>query len=132
MLDNTITLPVDQLANDVLVDESFTRFDEFQNRAVYVGPGHSLSKRNTLTTYRTLPKKSGNFNGVGKSAAKFTQDFEVPGVDLSTTVIGSGIVDISTSFAVGMTDAECMGMRQRAIAFLDHAIATRAQEGLEY
>lgn len=131
MLDNTITLAVDVEGNGTLVNQVYTRDEEYLNRAVYTGADNTLSLRNTLSTYRTKPKKSGNFNGVGKAEAKFTQDCVVPGVDLSTTLVGTAIVDISTSFPVGMAAELAMELRNRAIAWLDNAIAIRSTEKLE-
>jgi len=131
MLDNTITLPVDVAGNGTFVDKVYTRDEEYLNRAVYTGPGHTLSLRNTLSTYRTKPKKSGNFNGVGKAEFKFTQDYVVPGVDLSTSLVAATLIDVSTSFPVGISAANAMDMRQRAIAFLDHQIAIALTEQLQ-
>lgn len=132
MLDNTITLPVDVLGNSTLVNEVYNRFDEMPNRSQYIGADHTLSLRNQINFYRTLPKKSGNFLGVGKSEAKVTQDYVVPGADATTSVTAPGIVDVSCSMPVGMSSAQIMHLRQRAIAILDHAIAVRLTESLEY
>lgn len=131
MLDNTITLPVDVAGNGTLVNQVYTRDEEYLNRAVYTGASNTLSLRDLLSTYRTKPKKSGNFNGVGKAEFKFTQDYAVPGVDLTTTIVAPALIDVSTSFPVGITVANCMEMRQRAIAFLDHAIAVALTEQLQ-
>lgn len=131
MLDNTITLQVDVAGNGTLVAQEYKRDEEYLNRAVYIGGTHTLSLRNTLTTYRTKPKKSGNFNGVGKAEFKFTQDVVIPGVDLSTSLVAGALIDVSTSFPVGMTAAVAMEIRQRAIAFLDNEIAVRLTEKLE-
>lgn len=120
MQPNEITLPVDEENDGVgLVNHVFTRFEEHLNRAVYIGPNHSLSARNTLTAYRTLPKISGNFKGVAKSAAKFSADITVPGVDSETTITAPIIVELSFSIPVGATPAQTKLHRQKALALLD-------------
>lgn len=132
MLDNTITLPVDVLGNGTLVNKVFTRYDEFPNRSVYVGPTNTMSLKDTLSIYRTAPKISGNSLGVAKSAAKFTQDFVVPGKDTTTTVTAPALGEFSFNIPVGVTVAQTLEFRQRMIALLDHAIAARMVDGLEY
>jgi hypothetical protein len=121
MQSNTITLSVD-VDNDggstAAVDKVFTRFDEYQNRSEYISGDHSLAARDKLSLYRTLPKTAGNFKGVAKSAVKFTQDYSVEGVDSTTTNVAPGIVDINFSFPVGMTPAQTLEMRMRAVALL--------------
>ena len=68
MLDNTITLPVDELENDTLVNQDYTRYDEYNNRTIYVGTGHTLAQRDTMTVSRTFPKPYGNHPGVPNSS----------------------------------------------------------------
>lgn len=120
MQPNEITLSVDE-ENDGVgpVNHVFTRFEEHLNRAVYIGPLHSMMARNTLTTYRTFPKISGNFRGVAKSAFKFSTDITVPGVDAETSITAPVIVEVSFSVPVGATAAQTMLYRQRALALLD-------------
>lgn len=132
MLANTITLAVDVAGNGTLVNQVYTRDDEFPNRALYVGVDNTASLRNTITTYRTKPKKSGNFPGVTKAEVKFTQDAVVPGVDLSTSFAGANIVDASTSFTVGITPALAMELRQRLIAWFDNEVAIATTENGAY
>jgi hypothetical protein len=131
MLDNTITLPVDQAGNDTEVDEDYTRFEETQNRTVYIGEDHSLSARNTITLTRNFPTVSGNFKGVAKSALKMTQDIEVDGVDSTTSNTSPMIAAANFSIPVGATSAQVMLIRQRLIAAIDHEIAARLTETLE-
>lgn len=118
---NTITLDVDT-DNDggttAIVVESFTRYDEFQNRSVYINTGHTLASKDTLSLYRTLPKQNGNFKGVAKSAIKFSKDHSVPGVDSTTTNVASGLVEVSFSLPIGMTPAQTLELRMRAVALL--------------
>lgn len=116
----TVTLAVD-VDNDglALVNEVYSKYEEYQNRSTYIGADHALDDRNTFGIYRTLPTRSGNFKGTGKSAVKFTQDFQVPGVDSSTTLTAPVIVDVSFSVPVGVSQADLIHMRQRVIALLD-------------
>lgn len=125
MLDNQITLHVDKLSNDTLVDEVYTRFEEYANRSIYIGEDHSLSTRNLCAVTRAFPTISGNFKGVAKTALKFTQDIEVAGVDTTTSNSAPMIGAVNFSIPVGATSAQTMHLRQRIIAGLDHAIATR-------
>lgn len=116
MLDNTITIQTDIQGTPTA--EVFTRFQEFLNRTIYVGATNSLVSRCLLSLFRTAPKKVGNFNGVAKSAAKFTQDIEVPGVDSATTLTSPIIFELSCSIPVGATDVQSDLVRQRVAAFI--------------
>lgn len=118
MLPNTITLAVDELNNETPVDETLTRFEENLNRSTYVGDSHSVEAKDTLNFYRTVPKPNGNFKGVAKTAFKFSRDTVVTGVD-STSVSAPIIVEVSFSIPVGVTDADKLLARQRALAMLD-------------
>lgn len=131
MLDNQITLSVDVANNATLVPRVYTRYDEYQNRAVYKGPSHSLSVRDTLGFYRTPVKNNGTDFGTAKSAVKLTQDISVPGKVAETTVIKPIIADASFSIPVGATAAQTLEFRQRLIAVIDHAIAARLVDELE-
>lgn len=119
MQPNVITLPVDVLNNATAVDYDFTRYEEFQNRSKYIGENHTAVSKDTLDLYRTQPKQSGNFRGVGKSALKFSKDISVDGVDSTTALTAAIIVEVSFSAPVGATTAQLVEMRQRAIALLD-------------
>lgn len=119
MLANQIDLSVDATNVGTPATQSYDRYEEFQNRSVYIGADHLPEARNMFAVYRTFPTKSGNFKGVSKSAVKFTQDAEVPGVDSATTLTAPIIIEVSFSVPVGCTNAELMEMRQRAIAALD-------------
>lgn len=116
-----ITIPVDEL-NDatIVVDNIYTRFEEFANRSVYVGLNHQLDFRDTIALYRTFPKANANFKGVAKSAVKFTKDFTVAGVDGTTSVTAPLIVDVNFSIPVGLTVAQLIVVRQRVLALLDN------------
>jgi len=121
MLDNTISIDVNHDNDDGttgLQTIEFSRFEEFQNRSVYIASNHTLASRNLLTFFRTQPKQSGNFRGVAKSAVKLTEDFLVDGVDATTANVSPGIIEIGFSFPVGMTDAQILDLRMRAAALL--------------
>jgi hypothetical protein len=120
MLDNTITLSVDLLNDGNTTDFDFTRVDTFPNRSLYKSEEDSYVLRDTLTFYRTLPKRSGNSLGVAKKAFKFTQDIEVPGVDSTTTNTAPELLEVSINSPVGSTPAIRKALRQRAIALLDN------------
>jgi hypothetical protein len=119
MQDDVITLAVDELNNDTPVDYDFTRYEEYQNRSVYIGEDHDLASPDTLTLYRTFPKPSGNYKGNAKSTLKFSKAYEVTGVDGVSTLTAPYILEISHSIPVGVAAADRMIMRQRAIAILD-------------
>jgi len=132
MLDNTITLPVDVLNDSTTVDEIFTRYQEFQDRSVYIGPGHALQTRNIMTFARNFPTISGNFKGVAKSSIKCTEDIQVPGVDETTSNTAPLIGGVNYSIPVGATAAQCMALRQRLVAAIDNdLLMARSSELLE-
>lgn len=119
MQDNVLTLAVDELNTDVTTNHVFTRFEEYQNRSIYIGENHQLSARDQLTLYRTFPKVNGNFKGTAKCAAKFSQELSVEGVDGTASLTSPIIAEVSFSVPVGVTEAEQMIARQRLIALLD-------------
>lgn len=115
-----ITLAVDEENDGVgLVNHVFTRFDSPVNRGIYIGPNHTMLKRNTMGLYRSFPRVSGNFRGVAKTAIKFTEDIEVAGVDASTTLTAPMIAELSFSFPVGTTAAQTLAFRQKMLAVVD-------------
>lgn len=118
MQPNVITLAVDELNNGTTVDHILTRYEEFQNRAVYIGADHALNARNTVTLYRTPPKPSGNFLGVGKSAIKLSQDITVLGAD-GSSVVAPIIFEVSCSLPVGALNASTLLQRQKVVALVD-------------
>jgi hypothetical protein len=119
MLANQITLSVDAANDGNAANQTYDRYEEFQNRSVYIGTDHLPEARNMFAVYRTFPTKSGNFKGVSKSAVKFTQDVEVAGVDSSTTLTAPIIVELSFSVPVGAASADLTELRQRVLAALD-------------
>lgn len=130
MQPNEITLSVDALNNGTPVNRIYTRFDEYQNRSVYVGPNHSISARDTLSLYRTQPKPSGNFKGVAKTALKFSEDKVVTGTDGLSQLTAPIIGDIAFSIPVGVSNADILAFEQRLVAALDHAIMRALNETL--
>lgn len=116
---NQISLNVDVLNDGNTVAQTYDRYEEFQNRSIYVGATHVPEARDQMAIYRTFPSKSGNFKGVSKSAIKFTADVEVPGVDASTTLTAPMIGEVTFSLPVGCAAADVKELRQRIIAALD-------------
>jgi hypothetical protein len=121
MLANQITLEVNDDNDDgttALVENIFQRFEEYLNRSEYIHTNHTIALRDKLGFYRTPPKTNGNFRGTAKSAAKFTKDFEVAGVDSSTTLTVPAIIEISQSLPVGLTPAQTLELRMRMVALI--------------
>lgn len=121
MQPNTITLAVNADNDDgttPAVSHVYSRYDEYQNRSEYIDADHTLGSRDKLGLYRTFPKPTGNFKGVAKSAVKFTKDYSVEGQDSTTSIVAPGIIDIGFSFPVGLTAAETLELRMRAVAML--------------
>lgn len=120
MLDNLITVSVDEADDTVLVPTEFRRFEEFQNRSIYIGPGHSLESRYLLGFYRTPPKRVGNYRGTAKSALKLTEDVIVDGADSTTQLVMPQLGEISFSIPVGTPDASALRLRQSLVAILQN------------
>lgn len=120
MQPDQISLSVDH-DNDglALQTQVYTRYEESQNKATYIGTGHLPDARNMIAFYRSFPTKSGNFKGVGKTSLKLTDDINVAGVD-SSTLTAPVIIDVSFSVPVGATAADVKHFRQRVIALLDN------------
>jgi hypothetical protein len=116
---NQLTLSVDYLNDATTTDEVYSRADFFGNRSVYHGASHSAVLRDTISLYRSGPKPNGNFRGVTKNSAKLSKDVEVAGADGVATLTVPSICEISFSLPVGITDADILKLRQRAIALLD-------------
>lgn len=129
MLPSTITLPVDLLNNGTTTDFIATRDEVYLNRSVYTLPEHTIMSRDILGFYRTRPTVSGNYRGTAKSAAKFTEDVSVPGVDSSTSMLAPLIGEVNFAIPVGVDAAKTLVLRQRLIALIDHAIAATAVDG---
>lgn len=115
----TIALTVDTENSGVTSTLNYSHFESFANRSVYNSEHHDLIMRDTLGLYRTFPKPTDTFRGVGRSAIKFTSDISVPGRDGTSSIVSPLIVEISFSVPVGATEAQIIDLRQRAIALLD-------------
>lgn len=122
MLANAITLSVDTLNNGTPTDQVATRHEEHLNRTVYRMPGHSVGSPQTLTWYRTPPKRNGNFNGTYKCALKFSATKFVAGYDAATTLSVPVIAEVSFSLPVGTSADFMKEVRQQCIAALDDDI----------
>jgi len=116
MLDNTLTITTD--IGGTPTAEDFNRDEEYLNRSVYTGTAHTLSMRDQLTLYRTKPKANGNFRGMAKSAAKFTKDITVPGVD-GADIVAPLLGEVSFSLPVGFTAADSSLVRERIVALIN-------------
>lgn len=119
MQPNTLTLSVDVANNSTIVEQDYERFEEHQNRSVYVGENHRIDNRDMITVYRSFPTRTGNFQGTAKTSAKFTDDVTVSGVDVNTSVKAPMICEVSFSIPVGTDPELVLEMRQRVIALLD-------------
>lgn len=119
MQSDQIVLAVDAANDSNPANETFSRYQEFENRSVYIGPGHLPEARNMLALYRTFPTRVGNFKGVLKTSVKLTKDMEVAGVDSSTAITSPAILELSFSVPVGVTAANLVHLRQTALALLD-------------
>lgn len=77
----------------------------------YLGANHSFSVKDYVDAYRTAPKPTATFAGVGKAEVKLTRT-----VTDGTDPVGTGIAGFYTSFPVGGATAELQ-------AFLDDLAA---------
>lgn len=99
MLENTFAIN-DAAAQEVIYEQSI----KDDNRSVYVVEGYDYTDLDSFTFYRTPPKVSGNYRGNLKTATKRSFDVEVAGVDSSTILKAPAIVQISSSWPIGITD----------------------------
>jgi hypothetical protein len=119
MQPNILTLAVDTANTGSTTDQTYERYDEYQNRSIYVGSEHSNDARDTISLYRTFPTKSGNFKGTAKSSFKISEDQDIAGVDGVAVLTAPAIVEVNFSFPVGTTAAKILELRQRVLALLD-------------
>lgn len=115
MLDNTITLTLPN--GGTPVDVPIARIDVLQNRSVYHEPTHSTIMRKTVGFYRTLPKRSGDFLGVAKSAVKSTLDMTVANAK-GEPVVSPMIGEISFSIPIGAVEADIDNLLDRLEALI--------------
>lgn len=119
MQPNQLLLDVDYLNDGTTTEETYERYEEYQNRAVYVGENHTPDSRDTVNLYRSFPTKSGNFKGVAKSSIKSTVDHVVPGVDGVAQLTSPVIIEVTFSVPLGVSAADLLKCRQRVLALLD-------------
>lgn len=120
MQDNTLTLSVDAANDGNPANQVYSRYEEYQNRSVYVGATHVPDSRDMIAFYRTFPTKSGNFKGTSKSSVKLTEDISVTGADGVSSITAPLILEASFSVPVGATAAQIIELRQRLLAMLDN------------
>jgi len=118
MQPDTITIVTDVLNNGTTENHVFTRVREEGLKSTYHGPAHSTSANNKLALAVNDPKPSGIYPGTQKSSFKRTLDVTVVGTD-GANVKMPAIVEVSTSFPVGMTAASQLVLRQECLNLLD-------------
>lgn len=123
MLPDQITLAVDVLNNNTLVNKVFDRIEDPVGRSIYYGvtDQHTQVSRNILGFYRTLPKRSGTSLGTMKSSFKFTRDMAVPNA-LGATVTMPHIIEVNHSVPVGASVASVLAQREHAAALIISAL----------
>ena len=115
MLNDSITLTLPNGGTPVNVN--ITRIDVLQNRSVSHEPAHKTTVRKTVGFYRTLPKRSGDFLGVAKSAVKSTLDMTVQNAK-GEPVISPMIGEISFSIPIGAVEADIDTLLDRLEALI--------------
>ena len=115
-LPNTLTVNIDKENDGSSIPVVLSEIERAADRSRYKFPGHTLVARDYVEFYRTLNKKSGNSNGVAKSAIKVTRDISVPGVDTTTTLVAPQIGHVTFSSPVGATTAQELEIAMRLVA----------------
>jgi len=110
----TLTAPKDGVSTSF----EYSRYEETQNRSVYIAADHLPDARNMFTVTRSFPTRNGNFKGVGKTSVKFTEDRSIAGVDSSSTLTAPTIIEVSFSVPVGMNVSHVSDLRERVRAIL--------------
>lgn len=85
------------------------------NSMPYTGPANTLSVTDRIDLYRTPPKASKVFSGVGRSRAKLSRTLTLTGA-LTTT--GLATLDININIPVGAASADVDSLLSDAAAFL--------------
>jgi len=119
MQNDNITLHVAKSNTADITDVNFTRYDEISGRSTYVSDQHTPGNRDMFSITRSLPKRAGNFKGVGKSTFKYTVDRSVNGVEWGTAIAAPIIIEVSFSIPVGCDIAAVLEARQVVVAALD-------------
>jgi hypothetical protein len=93
--------------------------DSFQQNIVgYNGPAKTVSVKDDAKLYRTIPKPTAVFSGVGRTTAKLTRTLTLTG---ALTPSGEGIVEINVSVPVGTASADVDSLLNDMGAFLASA-----------
>lgn len=128
---NSINLQVDVLNNGTPVSKTYSRYEEQVNRSTYNGPNHTMLDTDTMSFYRTLPKRSGNFNGTARSGIVIRKTVTVKdalGNDVRLPLIG----EVNFSVPVGVSAAVTKELRQTLISVLDaDAVSGALNDALE-
>lgn len=116
---DNIVVTYEEAHDGVTSELTLSRYEETQNKTVYVAGNHTPAHRDQLAITRSFPTKNGNFKGVQKSGLKLTKDLEVPGVDQTTTITAPIIIDVAFSIPVGTSPASVLEARQKAVGILN-------------
>lgn len=93
--------------------------DSFKENAIgYIGASKTTSVKDDVVLYRTRPKGSSTFSGVGRTQAKMTRTLTLTG---ALTPTGDTILDISVSVPVGAASADIDTLLNDMGAFLASA-----------
>jgi phenylacetate-coenzyme A ligase PaaK-like adenylate-forming protein len=82
----------------------------------YVGPGHTLTFTDKVDLKRAYPKPSGDFKGVSKASSKITRTVVT---NATTGATATAILEISSSFPIGMSATDQDAMLADAGSFVD-------------
>lgn len=124
MLENTLTLSLPN--GGTPVNCVITLIDVLNNRSMYHEPTHITTMRKTVGFYRTPSKRSGNFLGVAKSAAKSTVDISVLDA-VGNQVVSPMIGEISLSIPIGATEADIDTLLDRLDALVSRRDVIKRQ-----
>lgn len=115
----SFTLSVDVTHTSTPVDQDWSLLDRVGNRSLYLAESHLPTAKDTLNFYRTFPKPTSVFNGVQKSAFKFSTDKVVTGADGVSQIVAPLIIEVSFSIPVGVDAAALLAGRQRVVALIN-------------
>lgn len=73
------------------------------NQVPYVGPANTLSIKDRLDLYRTNPKATNTFSGVGRSRLKLVRTLPLTG---AKTPSSDAIADVNISIPVGASSTD--------------------------
>lgn len=118
MIPATFTLAVDTANTGTTSDQVFKHHDTVGQKKIYHRSDHTLSERHDMAVTRKMPTRSGNFLGVAKGGVKFTDDYDVTGLD-GTSITSGGWMSLEFGLPVGVSDADKLELRQRMHAAID-------------